>query len=362
MNTPTPTRAPRALVAEDEPLLRMALCADLLKAWPGLQIVHQAAHGEDALTQSLALQPDLLFLDIRMPGMTGLEVAQALQEDWPANVPMPLISFVTAYADHALEAFRHGAIDYITKPWTPERLGQSLRQMKQRWNERCAWLEAGQADQGGSPRPPTEPEWVGQIAALLQGQAFNTPALATAERRDPGLIEALQKKIDVLEGRASAASLEGFYYKPRMDEEILRKHSEGIICLSGCPAGELAHALRAKNDVRAREIIAKYQSIFGKENFFLELMGHREVEHYEVLKEGVKRLSAELSIPIVATWDSHYLHKEDKEVTTPFSPSTPMAVKCTSTVIIISFPTKKPSNILKMFQMLSRILQKLLTW
>jgi DNA polymerase-3 subunit alpha len=65
--------------------------------------------------------------------------------------------------------------------------------------------------------------------------------------------------------------------------------------------------------VRAREIIAKYQSIFGKENFFLELMGHREVEHYEVLKEGVKRLSAELSIPIVATWDSHYLHKEDKE-------------------------------------------------
>lgn len=111
----------------------------------------------------------------------------------------------------------------------------------------------------------------------------------------------------------SAAYIDGYYYKPRMDEEILRKHSEGIICLSGCPAGELAHAIRAKDDERAKKIIDKYQSIFGKENFFLELMGHKEVEKYEELKEGVKKLSKELGIPIVATWDSHYLHKEDKE-------------------------------------------------
>jgi len=111
----------------------------------------------------------------------------------------------------------------------------------------------------------------------------------------------------------SASFIDGYYYKPRMDEEILRKHSEGIICLSGCPAGELAHAIRANDDERAKNIIEKYQSIFGKENFFLELMGHKEVENYEILKEGVKRLSKELNIPIVATWDSHYLHKDDKE-------------------------------------------------
>lgn len=177
MTQPTSTRPPRALVAEDEPLLRMALCADLLRAWPDLQIVHQATHGEDALRQALTLQPDLLFLDIRMPGMTGLEVADALQEDWPADVPMPLVSFVTAYADHALEAFQQGAVDYITKPWTPERLGQSLRQMKQRWSERCAWMATG-----GDDHAPqlAEPAWVGQLAAMLHGRAASAPATAPA--------------------------------------------------------------------------------------------------------------------------------------------------------------------------------------
>lgn len=111
----------------------------------------------------------------------------------------------------------------------------------------------------------------------------------------------------------SMSFIEGFYYKPRMDEELLRQYSEGIICLSGCPAGELAHAIRANDPVKQKSVIEKYQSIFGKENFFLELMGHAEVEGYEVLKAGVKKLSEELDIPIVATWDSHYLHEDDKE-------------------------------------------------
>lgn len=111
----------------------------------------------------------------------------------------------------------------------------------------------------------------------------------------------------------SASFIDGYYYKPRMDEELLRKHSEGIICLSGCPAGELAHAIRAKDDEREEKIIKKYQEIFGKENFFLELMGHKEVENYEILKNGIISLSKKFDIPIVATWDSHYLHKDDKE-------------------------------------------------
>lgn len=111
----------------------------------------------------------------------------------------------------------------------------------------------------------------------------------------------------------SISYLEGYYYKPRMDEEILRKHSEGIICLSGCPAGELSRALRAKNEEKAKEIVDKYISIFGKENFFLELMNHKEVEGQEIVKEGIKKLSKEYDIPIVATWDSHYLHEDDSE-------------------------------------------------
>lgn len=111
----------------------------------------------------------------------------------------------------------------------------------------------------------------------------------------------------------SLSYLEGYYYKPRMDEEILRRHSEGIICLSGCPAGELANALRAKNDERARAIVEKYISIFGKENFFLEFMNHPEVEGTLAVKEGLQKLSKEYDLPIVATWDSHYLHEHDKE-------------------------------------------------
>ncbi len=109
----------------------------------------------------------------------------------------------------------------------------------------------------------------------------------------------------------SASFIDGYYYKPRMDEELLRQYSEGVICLSGCPAGELAHAIRAKDDEKARAIINKYQSIFGKENFFLELMSHPEVENYEIVRDGIKKYSKELSIPIVGTWDSHYLHEDD---------------------------------------------------
>lgn len=111
----------------------------------------------------------------------------------------------------------------------------------------------------------------------------------------------------------SASYLEGFYYKPRMDEELLRKYSEGIICLSGCPAGELAHAIRNNDPVKQKQVIEKYQNIFGKENYFLELMSHAEVEGNDVVKAGIKKLSQEFNIPIVATWDSHYLHEKDKD-------------------------------------------------
>ncbi|WP_374589122.1 LytR/AlgR family response regulator transcription factor, partial [Ideonella dechloratans] len=89
--------APTALIAEDEPLLARALAAELQRAWPGLQLLPTAPDGEEAVAQALAAQPDLLFLDIRMPGQTGLEAAQAIVEDWPAERPLPLIVFVTAY-------------------------------------------------------------------------------------------------------------------------------------------------------------------------------------------------------------------------------------------------------------------------
>jgi len=116
-----------ALIAEDEPLLAANLQAELARAWPELRIVANVGHGSAAVEQALALRPDLVFLDIRMPGMTGLEAAQALAEDWPVETgtPLPLIVFVTAYDQYALQAFDHAAVDYVLKPVQPERLAQT---------------------------------------------------------------------------------------------------------------------------------------------------------------------------------------------------------------------------------------------
>ena len=119
-----------ALIAEDEALLAAALTAELARAWPELEIVATVGHGAAALEQALALRPDVLFLDIRMPGMSGLEAAQALAEDWPDDTPLPLMVFVTAYDQYALQAFEHAATDYLTKPVDPRRLAQTCTRLQ----------------------------------------------------------------------------------------------------------------------------------------------------------------------------------------------------------------------------------------
>ncbi|MFH1608718.1 MAG: DNA polymerase III subunit alpha [Patescibacteria group bacterium] len=105
----------------------------------------------------------------------------------------------------------------------------------------------------------------------------------------------------------SISNLEGFYYKPRMDKEILRKYSDGIICLSGCPGGELAKALASENEEKAEEIIKEHIEIFGKENYFLEIMKEsKSFPEYNIAREGLKKMSKKFDIPLVATFDSHY--------------------------------------------------------
>jgi DNA polymerase-3 subunit alpha len=108
------------------------------------------------------------------------------------------------------------------------------------------------------------------------------------------------------------ANLEGYYYKPRMDKEILRQYSEGIICLSGCFGGELSKALRRRDPEEAEKVAREHQDIFGKENYFLEIMHHPGVENIEEVRAEIIRLGKKLDIPLVATQDSHYLHKDDQ--------------------------------------------------
>ena len=119
-----------ALIAEDEPLLAAHLKAELARLWPELSIVATVGHGEAAVKKSLELRPQILFLDIRMPGLSGLEAAHALAEDWPEGEPLPLTVFVTAHDEYALEAFDRAAVDYVLKPVSPERLAQTCSRLQ----------------------------------------------------------------------------------------------------------------------------------------------------------------------------------------------------------------------------------------
>ncbi|MBI2048078.1 MAG: DNA polymerase III subunit alpha [Parcubacteria group bacterium] len=105
--------------------------------------------------------------------------------------------------------------------------------------------------------------------------------------------------------------LEGYYYKPRMDKELLRTYGDGLICLSGCFGSELSRALRNKNTEEAEKVIHEHQEIFGKENYFLEIMHHPEIEGLDEVRAQTIALGKKFNIPLVATHDSHYLHKED---------------------------------------------------
>jgi len=122
----------RALIAEDEPLLAAELRATLATLWPGLEIVAIAGDGQSALERTLELRPDVCFLDIRMPELSGLEVAQALAEDWRDDAgAFPLIVFVTAYDQYALQAFEQAAFDYVLKPVEAARLERTCERLRE---------------------------------------------------------------------------------------------------------------------------------------------------------------------------------------------------------------------------------------
>jgi DNA-binding LytR/AlgR family response regulator len=120
----TTTRTPTALIADDEPHLLRALAQALAEAWPGVQIVHQARNGLEAAERIAALQPDVAFLDIQMPGLTGLEVAEGIEGS-------TRVVFVTAFDHYAVQAFEQQALDYLLKPVKPERLARCVQRLRE---------------------------------------------------------------------------------------------------------------------------------------------------------------------------------------------------------------------------------------
>lgn len=151
----------RALIAEDEPILAATLARSLQRLWPELEIAGTAPNGVAAVEQALALKPDVLFLDIKMPGQTGLEAAEELAERWEGPAPFPLVVFVTAYDAYAVQAFEQAAADYVLKPVNDTRLARTV--------ERLRTLLEARRDDGGLAG------LVGQLQALL-------PAAAAPER------------------------------------------------------------------------------------------------------------------------------------------------------------------------------------
>jgi len=144
-----------ALIAEDEPLLAQTLQRELLALWPGLRIVAMAGDGLSALALSLEHLPDVVFLDIRMPGQDGLTTASDMLERWPTDRALPHIVFVTAYDEYALQAFEAQAIDYVLKPVRSERLARTVTRL-----------------QTALSRPRDNETTLANLRALLQG----TPA------------------------------------------------------------------------------------------------------------------------------------------------------------------------------------------
>ena len=158
---------PTAVIAEDEPVLARTLARLLEQVWPELRIVGVAEDGLRAAELALALAPDVMFLDIKMPGRSGIEVAEVVADDWPEGRAEPLFVFVTAYDHFAVSAFERAAVDYLLKPATADRLQLSVARLKARLAGRTA--------------PPD----AGNMAALMQRmQSLAAPETAEPDARE----------------------------------------------------------------------------------------------------------------------------------------------------------------------------------
>ncbi|MBO9687708.1 LytR/AlgR family response regulator transcription factor [Roseateles chitosanitabidus] len=136
------TSAPRAVLADDERLMREQLRSRIAEVWPDLQIVAEAKNGLEAVELVKEHKPDLVFLDIRMPGLTGVEAAKQIaqlpdDDDWA----LPEIVFITAYDQYAVEAFEQGVCDYVLKPAERDRLLVTVERIKKRLAQRAGEVE-----------------------------------------------------------------------------------------------------------------------------------------------------------------------------------------------------------------------------
>lgn len=164
----------RAVIADDERLMRDQLRARLAQVWPSLEIVAEAKNGLEAIEAVRVHQPDVIFLDIRMPGLTGVEAAKEIaQLDLGDDALLPEMVFITAYDQYALDAFEQGAVDYVLKPAEPERLRVTAERLQKRLIQRAGEgsdreaTASSLADSGGSA---SVQQLLHVLSAQLKGQ------------------------------------------------------------------------------------------------------------------------------------------------------------------------------------------------
>lgn len=159
----------RAVLADDERLMREQLVLALQQAWPELRIEAQARNGQEALAAVQQWRPEVVFLDIRMPALNGIDTARAIV-DWAdeQDTTAPEIVFITAYDQYAVEAFEHGAVDYVLKPAEPERLGKTVTRL-------CQRLQRRQTGTASETRDAASPPLLSQVLQQLTRQMQPQP-------------------------------------------------------------------------------------------------------------------------------------------------------------------------------------------
>jgi DNA-binding LytR/AlgR family response regulator len=243
------------LIADDEPHLARALAAELSRLWPALQIVHTARNGVEAAERIAALQPDVAFLDIQMPGLTGLEVAQGIEG-------RTRVVFVTAYDEYAVQAFENEALDYVLKPVGAERLQRTVERV-----QRALAAPASSAAEGGADDSQ-------RLLAALQ-------RLLPAQAQPPG--ELAQGRLRWV--RASAGDIthqiaveEVLFF--RADDKYTCVHTATAEHLIRTPITELAQQLDPEQFVQMhRSTIVNLTCLAGTRRdetsrLFLRIKGH----------------------------------------------------------------------------------------
>ncbi|MCG2585697.1 LytTR family DNA-binding domain-containing protein [Massilia sp. TS11] len=228
----------RILIAEDEAILAATLSAALQRLWPEAEFVATCANGVQAVEQALALRPDVLFLDIKMPGKTGLEAAEEITEAWDGKPP--LVVFVTAYDQYAVDAFDQQAADYVLKPISDARLARTVERLQARLATPAPETEMAQLLQqlrALAPAAPPAPR-LQMIRAAVGNQVRMIPVA------DVIYFEAMDKYVNVVTADSESlirTSLRELL--PQLDADLFWQVHRGTVVNSSC----ILAAMREEN-------------------------------------------------------------------------------------------------------------------